>query len=571
MLHVSNLSKSYADVIILDKVNFVINPGDRIGLVGPNGAGKTTLLRLIVGTEQPDQGSIIRAPATLSIGYLAQALQFSPDATVGDILAEGAAVWKQAQTEMDRLALALGSPDVDQTQALAEYADAVTRFEAAGGYALEARMEEVLDHLDLRGLDPAGPVAILSGGQKTRLGLARLLLAQADLLLLDEPTNHLDIDALEWLEGFLTDYAGAVVIVSHDRAFLDNTITRILELSAETHTLREYVGAYSDYADAKLAEHERQWELYKEQEAYISQLEADIHRTKMHALSVELTTTSRQPGVRRYAKKVAKKAKSREKKLERYLESDERLDKPTRTWDMKLDFLTIPPSGTNVAVLEHIGHRYGDGPWLFRDVNFTLRSGERLVLLGANGTGKSTLLRILVGLLTPTEGRARLGSHVQIGYFAQEGETLDPRLTPLEVVRRALPPSSIKAGEPKGRDLETEARSFLHYFLFAGDEVFVPIGNLSYGERARLQLAQLVLGGANFLILDEPLNHLDIPAREKFEAAVSSFPGAVLVVTHDRAFIERFVGAGERTHVLELRARAPGEPPTLLESRRWMS
>ena len=558
MFLVSNLSKRYADVVILDKVSFVLNQGDRVGLVGPNGAGKTTLLRLMVGAEQPDSGGITRQPADLRVGYLAQALQFAPDATVGDILAEGAARWQAAQAEMDRLAVALAEAAGDTTALLAAYGRAVAEFEAAGGYGLEARMDEVLHHLGLRDLDPAGPVAVLSGGQKTRLGLARLLLAQADVLLLDEPTNHLDIEALEWLEGFVADYPGAALIVSHDRAFLDNTVTRILELSEATHTVREYVGNYTDYAEAKAAERERQWEQYRDQEAYVARLESDIHRTKMHALSVELTTTSRQPGVRRYAKKVAKKAKSREKKLERYLDSDERVDKPTRAWDLKLDFLTIPPSGTNVAVLEGVGHRYPGGPWLFRDVDFTLRSGERAVLLGPNGTGKSTLLRLLVGELTPTEGRARLGSNVHVGYFAQEGETLDPTLTPLDVVRRAA-----SVGE-------TEARSFLHLFLFSGDEVFVPIGNLSYGERARLQLAQLVLGGANFLILDEPLNHLDIPAREKFEAAVSSFPGTVLVVTHDRAFIERFVAHGEPAQVLELSAPTEGRLPTLHESRRWL-
>jgi ATP-binding cassette, subfamily F, member 3 len=478
MLKVHHLSKRYADVVILDRVSFVINQGDRVGLIGPNGAGKTTLLRLLVGTEQPDSGSIVRQPSTLSIGYLAQALQFASHATVADVLAEGAAAWQAARAEVDRLAHLLEQGEGDQVQVLDDYGSALTAFEAVGGYAFEARLDEVLDYLDLRGLDPAGPVSTLSGGQKTRLGLARLLLTQADLLLLDEPTNHLDIEALEWLEDFLADYPGATIIVSHDRAFLDNTVTCILELNAETHTLREYPGNYSDYADAKHAERERHWEQYKEQEAYVERLEADIHRTKMHALSVELTTTPRQPNVRRYAKKVAAKAKSREKKLERYLESDDRVEKPTRVWDMKLDFVTLPPSGTNVAVLEGVGHRYGDGPWLFRDVDFTLRSGERAVLLGANGTGKSTLLRILVGELAPAEGRARLGSNVRVGYFAQEGETLDPNLTPLDLVRRAAALG------------ETEARSFLHFFLFAGDEVFKP------GRRSQLRRAGATATGA---------------------------------------------------------------------------
>ena len=557
MLRVSNLSKSYGDVTILNSVSFIVNAGDRVGLIGPNGAGKTTLLRLIMGAEQPDRGSVIRHPASLRIGYLTQALVFAPDATVGAVLAEGVETWQAARDAMERLADQLAQANGDLADLLEQYGEAVTAYEAAGGYDLEGKMGAVLNHLGLEGLDPAAPVATLSGGQKTRLGLARLLLAPTDLLLLDEPTNHLDIEALEWLEGFLADYPGAAIIVSHDRAFLDNTVTRIVELSEETRAIREYPGAYSDYVAAKTAERERQWELYKEQAATISRMEADIHRTKMHALSVELTTTPRQPGVRRYAKKVAAKAKSREKKLERYLDSDERVDKPSRVWDMKLDFVQVPAGGTNVAVLEGAGHRYGNGPWLFQGVDLTIRAGERVVLLGPNGTGKSTLLKALVGELVPAEGRARLGSNIHVGYFAQEGETLDPTLTPFELVRRAAPMS------------ETDARRFLHLFLFSGDEVFLPIGALSYGEQARLQLAQLVLGGANFLVLDEPLNHLDIPSREKFETAVSAFPGAVLVVTHDRAFIDRLAEDDERTRILALRSAAPGEAPRLVESAWW--
>ncbi len=559
MLQISNLSKSFGDVTILDGVSFVLNAGDRVGLVGPNGAGKTTLLRLIAGSETPDGGSISRRPTDLSIGYLSQALVFAPDTRVGDILAEGAEAWRQARDEVDRLAHSLEEADGDLAARLEAYGAALTAFEALGGYDMEAHMEEVLGHLDLDHLDPTGSVAVLSGGQKTRLGLARLLLARTDVLLLDEPTNHLDLDALEWLEGFVTQYRGAAIIVSHDRAFLDHTVDRILELDPDSHKLREYIGNYSAYAAEKAAERERQWQTYKEQQDYIAKVEGDIQRTKGQALQVELTTTSRQPTVRRYAKKVAAKAKSRERKLERYLASDERVEKPSRHWNMKLDFLHVPPSGANVAILEGVGHRFGDGAWLFRDASFILRSGERAVLLGANGVGKSTLLRILVGELAPTEGRARLGSNVHVGYFAQEGQTLDLSLTPLETVRRAAALS------------ETDARSFLHYFLFAGDEVFMPIAALSYGERARLQLAQLVLGGANFLILDEPLNHLDIEAREKFEAAVQSFPGAVLVVTHDRAFIERFVEDDADAYVLELGRRSSDDTPTLLRSTRWQS
>lgn len=528
MLQANQVSKSYGIETILDEISFVINPGERVALVGVNGCGKSTLLDILAGVTRPDSGQVSLAPGTTT-GYLHQGLQPAPGRTTGEEVRAGLGGWEAARREMDDLAGQMGGADGEALDALlTAYGDAQLRFEALGGYDIEHRVEEVLAALGLGGIAPETPVEQLSGGQQTRVGLASILIARPSLLLLDEPTNHLDIAALEWLEDFLAGYGGAVLVVSHDRVFLDRTVNRVLELDEVTHRVTAYTGSYTDYAEAKAHRREKQWQAYHEQEAEIRRMRADIHRTMMHAQSVELTTTPRTPGPRRYAKKVAKKAKSREKKLERYLASGERVEKPDLRWQMKLDFAETMRGGQLVLSLRQVGFHYGGGDWLFRDVNLRLNHGERIVLLGANGSGKSTLLRTITGGLEPLEGQVRIGESVRPGYMPQGQETLDPALTPYEVIRRTAPVS------------ETEARSFLHYFLFAGDAVFVPVGSLSYGERARLLLAKLIIGGANCLLLDEPVNHLDIPSRQRFETALESFPGAVLIITHDRAFIDRF-------------------------------
>src|SRR5574341_552094 len=528
MLQVHQVSKAYGIETVLEEVSFVVNPGERVGLVGPNGSGKSTLLNVIAGVEPADRGSVTLAPGATP-GYLRQGVIADAGRTLRDEVESGLGESRALRARLDDLAGEMAGEDNGSLTALmAAYGEAEARFAALGGYDLDHRIAEVLAHLGLDGIDPLTPIGQLSGGQQTRAGLAGVLIANPSLLLLDEPTNHLDIAALEWLEGFLRGHQGAALIVSHDRAFLDATVTRILELDDQTHRLTAYTGNYSDYEAAKAHALDRQWQAYSDQQAEIQRIEGDIHRTKMHAMSVELTTTPGQPGVRRYAKKVAKKAKSREKKLERFLESEERVEKPEQRWGMKLDFGEMTRGGQDVIRLEGIGHRYDGAAWLFREVTLTLRHGERLFLPGPNGTGKSTLAQIIMGQLAPAEGTVRIGANVRIGYMPQKQEALDPALTPLDAIRTVAPLS------------ETEARRFLHQFLFAGDDVFVPVGELSYGERARLLLAKLIGGGANALLLDEPVNHLDIPARQRFEAALDAFPGAILIIAHDRAFIDRF-------------------------------
>lgn len=533
MLHVSDISKSFGPEPILANVSFLVNRGERVALVGPNGSGKTTLLHIIAGLETADEGHVRFNPPDLSVGLLAQALVFEADDTMADALARAVAGHSQARTDMAHYAdLMAQSPNEADLAALTEaYAQAELRLEAAGGYALEARLEPVLAGLGLSDVPRELPVTYLSGGQKTRLGLAGILIRQPALLLLDEPTNHLDIDALDWLEDWLKNYQGAIVIVSHDRAFLDAVTTRTLVIDPTTQTLRDVAGNYTAYVETLGREIEQQWQAYRDQQD-------EIARLKQAARHLRGQAKFRQGGKADTRDKFAKaffanrsagsvaRAKHLEQRLER-LQTEERIDKPGRQWSLKLDFADDDSGAQQVLSLEDVTMAFANRP-LFSHVSLTVTHGQRLAFIGPNGTGKTTLLRLITGELSPTSGQVRLGAGVKLGYAAQEQDVLDLDQTPYETIRAIAPELD-----------QTEARRFLHHFLFAGDEVFVRNGSLSYGERARLILALLVAQGCNFLLLDEPINHLDIPARERFEESLSQFPGTVLVVVHDRAFIQR--------------------------------
>jgi ATP-binding cassette subfamily F protein 3 len=526
MLQVSNLSKSFGDHLVFERVSFVLNAGERLGLIGSNGCGKTTLLKIILGELQPDTGSAWRSPAGLRVGYLAQSLQFEPGQTVGQAMKAGIAGLAEAEARLEGLAVALAAAHGPELQRLlGQYDQAAQAFERLGGYDVGARTDAILGGLGFQSLDLETPVEILSGGQKTRLGLARLLLANPDLLLLDEPTNHLDIGALEWLEQFLRGYRGAILIVSHDRAFLDHTVSAVLELDELSHTAVSYPGTYSAYVEAKEREREKQWAAYREQQEFIIRLQSTIAAKKGYARSIEQGTIDFAP--RKIAKGIAHKAVIQQRRLQRLLDSEERIERPGLTWQMKLDFAETAPTGRDVLRLEGVSMGFGPRE-LFRDVTLTLRAGERVALVGPNGSGKTTLARLILGELPPWSGRIRLGTGVRLGYYAQEQQDLDPDGTPYESILAVAPLS------------QTEVRSFLHRFLFAGDEVFLPVRSLSFGERARLSLARLVVQGCNFLLLDEPINHLDIPSRSRFEQAMSAFTGTVLAIVHDRYFIEHF-------------------------------
>jgi ATP-binding cassette subfamily F protein 3 len=522
MLTAHHLHKTYGIQPILQDISFSINNNERVGLIGPNGSGKTTLMRILAGLEQPDSGTVVWTRPNLRIGYLAQGMTVDENQTIQSTLHLDPLAETELEAEIASLASALAA-NPDDAHIQARYDTALHQLTNTN-----YQLPSIIASLGLADIPTLTPIQHLSGGQKTRLMLARVLLEEPHLLLLDEPTNHLDIEMLEWLEGWLTHFRGAALIVSHDRAFLDNTVDSILDLNPETRTVHAYKGNYSDYLEQYRKEQEKQWSAYRDQQEEIKRMKQDINRTKQQSLRVELSTTPRQPGVRRIAKKVAKKALSREKKLDRYLESDERVDKPTPSWQLKLEFETQDNQSKNVLTTDNLATGYDANRPLLANLNLQIRAGQRIALTGSNGSGKTTLVRTLAGTLAPLTGSVRLGANVKLGYMSQEQELLDPGQNALETIRRVATLN------------ETDARNFLHYFLFKGDDALRPSQELSYGERARLQLGLLVAQGCTFLRLDEPINHLAIPSRARFEEALANFKGTSLAVVHDRYFIERF-------------------------------
>ena len=536
MLHVSKISKTYGIQTVLDNVSFVVNHGERVGLIGPNGCGKTTLLRIITDIEQADAGYVRLEPGT-TMGYLPQGINLETHQTMDAYIRSGMQELENVRAQVEQLAAQMTN---DSSPHLIEkYGEALAHFESLGGYAVEHRITAILAGLGLNEVTPDMPLAQLSGGQRTRVGLARLLLSKPSLLILDEPTNHLDIAALEWLEKFIATYDGAALIVSHDWTFLDATVKRILELDETTHRITEYPGNYSDYVAAKEREREKQWNAWQDQQNEI----ADLKNAARHLRGIaQFRKGGKADSGDKFAKgffanrslETVRRAKQIERRIE-HLMGDEHIDKPKQKWSMKLEFGEPLHGGQIVLALQDVGVAFPksgsqvskDG-FLFRHANLTLRHGERIALVGANGTGKTTLLRIITGELVPTEGAVRIGANVRIGYMPQEQETLDGDATPYSTVRQLASMD------------ETQTRHFLHFFLFQGDEVFTPVRSLSHGERARLMLARLVVSGVNCLLLDEPINHLDIPSRERFIDALDAFPGTILVATHDRAFIDSF-------------------------------
>ncbi len=530
MLSVQNLHKTYIIDPILVDVSFVLNAGQRIGLVGANGCGKTTLLRILTGEEKADRGTIRFNPPGLAVGYLPQSARFEPGDTLEHYLQRLDGDLPACSQRLGELASALiDAPRRSDLQA--EYDALLARIEAAAQSAGEA--PRVLARLGLDHLPPDLPVAALSGGQKTRLALAGLLIHRPRLLLLDEPTNHLDLDMLEWLENWLADFGGAALVVSHDRAFLDQVATHILAIDAHTHTTRLFEGNYSAYLETTLAERERQWQAYRDQQDEIARLRAAAAQVRSRArfhkggkADPQNTDGFSAGFFANRAKETVQKAKALEKRVQRLM-NEERIDKPARSWEMKIDFGNLPESGRDVLVLEHLSAGY-TGNRLLDDLNLTVRYGSRTALIGPNGCGKTTLLRTIAGLIPALEGRVRLGSGVRAGYMAQEQENLAPHSNALETIQGVAALN------------ETGARAFLSQYLFKGDDVFTPAGQLSFGERARLILAMLVAQGCNLLLLDEPINHLDIPARTRFEQALKVFRGTVLAVVHDRYFLESY-------------------------------
>ncbi len=525
MLTVHSLTAHIDERVVFEDLGFSLNAGDVLGVIGPNGSGKSTLLSLLTGERRPISGTISLAPGT-RVGYLRQGFADRPDGTLADLIDIPTGGLAAASLAVDRAATWLGSEIADPDAALTAYDRSLAAFEGLGGYEAVDHLTATMERLSVgpdslrRGLET--PLSELSGGQKTRAGLAGLLASRPDLLLLDEPTNHLDTDAAEMVERLVEAQTGAVVLVSHDRAFLDRAATRILALNDDGPGWTITAGGYSDFLDDQRAAAAEQASAWHRQQDLIERVETDIRAIAGRAQKVE----GKIHVVTNRWKKFARVAVVRERRLERLLDSEEKVDKPRQRWGLSVDLPPAPPGGRDVALVTNLTVRLGETTVL-DGVSLHLRFGERVALLGANGSGKTTLIRALLGEIEPDSGSVRLGANIVVGRFTQEQESLDPERSVLDHIRSVAEIS------------DTDARNFLHRFLFSADAPLKRAADLSYGERARLALAMVVLRGANFLVLDEPLNHLDIDSREQFEAALAGFTGTILMVLHDRQAIDR--------------------------------
>lgn len=529
MLTLSSITFKFpgASTPLLQNISFIVNAGEKVGLIGPNGCGKSTLLKIIMGQIVSTSGSVILNPPDLRIGYLEQGLTTEDSLPIGSVLIPQQNAWTEANQRIDELTAQMETAsDAALDELLEAYSIALEEIERLQTDHSPGQAEMLFSAMGLAHLSLETPVGMLSGGQKTRLGLAALLLRNPQFLVLDEPTNHLDMEALAWLSDWLSDFDGGVLIVSHDRAFLDDTVDQIVALDPISHTAQVYDGDYSNYAATIRSEQDKLWAKWRDQQIETARLQTDVANTMARAIRKENAT--RDSTQRRYAKKVAKRAKAKEKRLERYLASSDRVEKPRQTWHLKLDFVDLPTTGQDVVTLQNLSIGYVSDAPLLCNLNLAIRAGERVAIVGPNGHGKSTLIKTIRGEIPPLAGAVRHGSTVKIGYLAQEQDILNPTSNALEMLH----------GEVEMA--ETAARSFLHFFLFAGDDVFTPVAQLSYGERSRLMLALLVARGANLLILDEPVNHLDVSAREQFEQALRTFRGSVLAVSHDHYFIDHY-------------------------------
>ena len=502
LFRLSDVYKAYASQDVLRGASLQVNPGEHVGLVGRNGAGKTTIFRLLSGAETADSGDLVRARG-VRLGLLAQHVHFEPGSTVHEAALAAFGHLQQIEHEMHELEHRMAEPRDDLEQILERYSDLQHQFELEGGFEYGAKAETILQGLGFDRDAWSLETEKLSGGQQNRLGLVRLLLAEPDVLLLDEPTNHLDVAAVEWLEDFLTTYAVAFVIISHDRYFLDRACRRIIEL--ENGRATGYTGNYSAFLIEREERREAQQRAYENQRQLIEKTEEFIRRN--------------------LAGQKTKQAKSRRTMLAK-LERVEAVRADRSSGDFRLR--AIERTGNHVLTVNETTIGYPD-KLLASDISFILRRGECLGIIGPNGSGKTTFLKTILGKLDPLAGEVRWGTKVQIGYYAQQLDDLDDRNEIIMELRRVAPPSAT-AGE---------LRSFLGKFHFSGDDVYKHVGDLSGGEKGRLALAKLIYSRVNVLVLDEPTNHLDIPSREALEEALDAYEGTIVTISHDRYFLDR--------------------------------
>ncbi len=501
------LGKSFGVRQVFSNVSFEIKEGDRIALVGPNGAGKSTLLKCILGIEELDEGQVVMSPVA-SIGYLQQ------DVNLGDasLAEEIEKAWKDVhalENKLQELTTYLETHEASESD-LQRLDYLQNRLEWLGGYDYEQKTKRIVYGLGFTDEDLYKPANAFSGGQKTRINLAKALVRRPDFLFLDEPTNHLDMEMLEWLEGYLSSYRGGILIVSHDRYFMDRIVTGVVEL--DHHKATTYRGNYSRYVAQREERLKADTIAYEKQQEYIKKTEEYIDKYRA--------------GIK------SKMARGRQSQLNRL----ERLEAPRTSHSLDFKFPPAAMSADKVLVLDHVSIGYKTDDPIIDDVSIVVRRGESVALIGPNGAGKSTMVKAIVGELFPIEGHIDIGNRVQVGYFSQEHEELHDRW---QVVDEIINNYNFT---------EEKARNVLGSFLFKGDDVFKLVGDLSGGERARLALLKLFLQGDNFLILDEPTNHLDVPTREIVERALQQFGGTCFIISHDRYFLDQ---VSTRTLVLE--------------------
>ena len=507
ILSLQGIKKSFGSNVVLKDVSLTLKNGERMGLVGVNGSGKSTLMKIIAGIEQADDGTISLQKG-LRIGYLSQQGDLDGEETILETVNHVFDPILKIEEEMRETErqMSEAADDPDLLKRLGSHYDQLTRqFERGNGYGWKSAVQGVLVGLDFPVSVQNMKTALLSGGERTRLCLARMLLTEPDLLLLDEPTNHLDLKSIAWLENYLADYRGAVLVISHDRYFMDHVCGRMAELLLGT--VECYDGNYTEYAGQRAQRYEIRMKAWQQQQKEIARQEAIIARYRQFN-----------------REKSIKQAESREKRLEKI----ERLDKPQEEGAIRFSFTCRRRTGEDVLIIEQLKKAF-DERTLFENLKMHVRAGERIALIGDNGTGKSTLFRCLTGEMKPDNGTIRWGTGVDIGYYDQHQAGLHDRKTVLDEVWDRFP-----------RLEQYEVRGALGMFLFTGDEVFAPVSTLSGGERGRVALTELMLRKDNVLLLDEPTNHLDMDSREVLEEALTDFPGTIIAISHDRYFINRF-------------------------------
>jgi ATPase subunit of ABC transporter with duplicated ATPase domains len=512
MITFSNIQKQYGKQLIFVDANFQLNPGEKVGLVGPNGAGKTTLFRMIVGDEAPDDGDVT-VPKKLTIGYFRQDVEEMQGRSVIDEAIAGSGRVGDLHHELEHLQQSMEDPAQadDMDRILERFGEVQEDYEHLGGYTLEAQAREVLHGLGFKDDQIDGDVGALSGGWKMRVALARVLLGRPDVLLMDEPTNHLDLESIIWLEQFLKDYNGSLLMTSHDREFMNRIITKIAEIDAGEIVV--YSGNYDFYVRERTIRETNQQAAFARQQSMLAKEQRFIERFKTHAAK-------------------AAQVQSRIKALDKI----EKIELPKKRQVVKFDFRVPPRSGDQVAVIEDISKAYGPRV-IYDGFSLTIRRGEHWCVMGRNGAGKTTLLKMIAGASNPDSGSVRLGASLSMGYFSQQAlDVLNPELTIFEQLQNDFPADGIGS-----------LRSLAGAFQFSGDDVDKKIRSLSGGEKSRLAMARMLYNPPNFLVLDEPTNHLDLATKEMLVEGLKDFEGTMIFVSHDRTFLR---GLGSR--VLEL-------------------